>query len=399
MEEGLIKPADDSDNLNIEIDKLFHNLTGKEENSIARIRMLEAELDKKRMEMDAVTTGFEARENQFKERESKLKEIADKDQEETTVFYDRILKDFGDKEKKLLLGIKELKEELIAGNSENEKLRNEVQELKSRLNQALETCAEEQNKGKERDIFAQSARSALKDKEQETARIWHILEETKLELSREKAKITAKDTAIENLQKVKQNLELETSKLSVALRQGEQGFYDKAELLKKELKEKERLGYEFERKLGVAEKRLNEALEEAVAREKILSALRREQEETQACLMEFEGKSRELEQELQIMVSKAQKSGAEQKLDGLLEARDEINKNLTRKIKSLEEALSAVHGEYAGLLKAAEDEKTGVLVELKRSEEETAAVRDRQRSLEHELGDTAEKWPRQGQCH
>ncbi|MBI4802512.1 MAG: hypothetical protein HY796_08320 [Elusimicrobia bacterium] len=85
-------------------------------------------------------------------------------------------------------------------------------------------------------------------------------------------------------------------------------------------------------------------------------------------------------------------SGAEQKAGELLQGRNEAIKELMRKIKSMEESLSAERGKNAGLLKAAEDEKTGVLVELKRSEEETAAVRDRQRSLEHELGDTAEKW-------
>ncbi|MBI4802283.1 MAG: hypothetical protein HY796_07135 [Elusimicrobia bacterium] len=84
-------------------------------------------------------------------------------------------------------------------------------------------------------------------------------------------------------------------------------------------------------------------------------------------------------------------SGAEQKEGGLLAAKDEVNKNLTQKIKSLGETLSAERGRNAGLLKIAEDEKNNILLELKSREAETAAVRDRQRSVEKELADMAEK--------
>ena len=112
--------------------------------------------------------------------------------------------------------IKELKEELIARNSDYEKVRGEVEELKARLNQAQEAIAGEQDKAKERDIFVQSARFALKDKEQEAAKIWHILEETKAELSREKAKVTGRDAAIDNLQQAVRNLELVSSPVGVA---------------------------------------------------------------------------------------------------------------------------------------------------------------------------------------
>ena len=392
MEEGLTRPPDDSDNLNLEIDKLFHDLTGKEEYSAARIRMLEAELEKKNREMQALAAGLDARENQFRDREGKLKEIADKDNEAVVTFYDRMLKDFGDKEKKLLLEVKDLKEELIARTSEVEKVRNEVDEMRSRLNQAVEQCSEEQNKGREKDIFAQSARSALKDKEQEVAKIWHILEETKAELAREKARLTAKDAAIDSLHKVRQNLELDVSRVSGAMAQGEQGFYEKAELLKKELKDKEHLAAELERRLATAEKRLGEVAGEAEGREKVLAALRAEHDAAQTALSESAAKGRALEEKIQILLSRAQKGGAEQKLARLLEAKDEVNKNLSQKIQGLEDALASVHGEYADQLKAAADEKSCVLLDLKRREEETAAARERQRALEKELADTAERW-------
>ncbi|MCK5357568.1 MAG: hypothetical protein KAJ48_04165, partial [Elusimicrobiales bacterium] len=206
---------------------------------------------------------------------------------------------FAQKEKTLFEQIKDLKSQNFDKSSHIKKLDNTISEIND-LNNALAKDLEKENKkGAEREINVQNLKAVSIDKKNEVKKLWKLLDEEKKLLSRkddeiqekeeeinkladktdevqkkyecindvseaykkekEKAILSAQDTAfvlqgkeeeIKKLSRIKENFEVELKKLNNCIAKGEQGFYYKIEILKKEVQEKDRVNADLERKVN-----------------------------------------------------------------------------------------------------------------------------------------------------
>ncbi|MEI7530163.1 MAG: ATP-binding protein, partial [Elusimicrobiota bacterium] len=131
---------------------------------------------------------------------------------------------------------------------------------------------------------------------------------------------------------------------------------------------------------------------ELMAAREELKTLKVRAAENESALALEKNKSRKLEQDFQLLSSKARKDDSGPKIGKLLEQKDEIIANLNGKMNALESSEQAAEAEYAAGLKAAEEARQDLANLLKHKEDESLRVEGRVRSLEKEAAFAEEKW-------
>jgi len=265
-------------------------------------------------------------------------------------------------------------------------------EVQIRLDSALKLLEEERLKNRENLVFINSAKSSLKDKDAEAAKIWNMLEEAKARSADLQNLLKNKEAELERSARSRQDLELELQKAAAAAVQTEQGFSHKIDLLRRELKEKRKDSENSSRRFAELEKNGEEAFTELLAAREELKSLKARALEIESALVLERNKSRKFEQDIQLLSSKAHKAGSEPKIGRLLEQKDEIIANLTGKISELENSERDAKADHAAGLKAAEEARQDLANVLRHKEEEAGSIQGRVRSLEKEAAYAEEKW-------
>ncbi|MFA6434305.1 MAG: hypothetical protein WCW52_06380 [Elusimicrobiales bacterium] len=262
MEEP-ITSLSDLERLNSEIDGLFSDLKGKEDSYVSRILALEQQL-------------------------ADLK-----------AFQEKFAVEAGSREKDLRAALAAAREETLGRSVELEKMKSVLADLQARGESASRLLEEEKARCREKEVLLSGAKAAVRDKELEVSRLWNVMEEVKAQYAALQGRLADKEAELERASRARQIFELEMHKVSADAAKDEQGFYHKIELLKKELREKDKEAQVQARRFSELEKKGDEAFTElASAREELRSALAAAEEMANALKAEKE-KSLRLERELQ----------------------------------------------------------------------------------------------------
>ena len=297
-----------------------------------------------------------------------------------------------EQKKEILAALDETRLEAAGKAAETQKLEASLVELRIRFDSVSKLFEEEKNKTRDSLILISSARSSIKDKEAEAGKIWAMLEEAKARCAELQNTLKEKAGEFERLARSRQALESELQKTAAAAAQSEQGFGHKIELLKRELRERDKEDGKTSLRFAGLEKNGAEVFTELMAAREELKSLKAIAAGNENALILERSKSRKLEQDLQLLASKARKDDAGPKIGKLLEQKDEIIANLNGQVNALENSGRAAEADHAAGLKAAEEARQDMANLLKHKEEETTRVAGRVRSLEKEAAYAEEKW-------
>jgi len=334
--------------LNSELDGFLAELKGREENYSVRVGDLQAQLDAARAQAEAASARLEA-------------------QEAT-----------------LSAALQKAKRDLIAEISKAADLTGERDSLAAKLETVSRLLDEEKVRSSEKDLFIKSSRSAIKDKEAETDKIWRAMEELKAELAAERAAVAEREAQIQRHIKAQEALEQKLAQAGREAARLEEGFNLKIDLVKKELKDQAARTADVERALSAAGARLDEALDETAHKERLLAEARAALAEKEAALKAAGAKVRELVSEAEGL--RAGRSRGTEELDR------EIAASLSAKVQELEDALARNSSESLDRFRKSQEALNDARAALRKKEEENAALRGREDSLRKDVEEAEEKW-------
>ncbi len=260
----------------------------------------------------------------------------------------------------------------------------ERNDLVGRLESVSRLLDEEKARSAEKDLFISSSRSAVKDKEAEGEKVWRAMEELKAELSAERAAVKEKDAQLRAISKMRESLEQGLEQAARDSARSEEGFSLKLELIKNDLKEQAKRTGDLERKLSAAGTRLDEALEDAAHKGRLLDESRAALAEKEAQLKAANQRARDLAAEAEALRSGRGRENAER-------AR-EMAAALSARIEELELELAERSSESLEKFRASQAALSSAQSELRRKDEELAGLRGRENSLLKDIEEAEEKW-------
>ncbi len=346
--EDQVNHINDLEGLNSELEGFLSDLHGREETLGARIKELEDEL-------------FSAREA-----------------------YNAEMERFVRKETALSASLEEARNALSRESTSAISLSSERDDLARRLEAASKALDDERSRAADKELYVNSARSVLKDKEAEVDKIWRSLEELKAELALERATVKDREAQIQKYVKIREGLEKRLEQAAQEGARSEEGFTLKVELLKNELREQIRKAEDLERKLSAAAPRMEEAIAEAAHQEKLYSEAKAALAEKEAVLKDANVRIRALLKELETARSSSGKDTAERA--------QELASSLAGRVDELEAELSAAAARSLEKVRFSQAALSDAQAALRAKEEENAQLRARESTLLRELGDAEEKW-------
>jgi signal transduction histidine kinase len=347
MEEQ-VDHLEELEGLNSELDGFISDLKGREEGYSARIAELESGLAEAKAQADMSAA--------------------------------RLAK----QEAILSAALHEARSMLVKETSKAAALSSERNDLASKLETVSRLLDEERGRSAEKDIFISSSRSAIKDKEAESEKIWKAMEELKTELAAERAAVKDRELKLQKSSKAAEALEQRLEAAARDAERSEQGFQLKIDLVKKELREQTLRGEELARSLAAAGARLDEALDEAEHREKLLA-------EARAALAEKEALLKAANQKIRALTKEAEDLRGGRGRENTERSR-EITAALTERVSELETALSENAAESLEKFRASQSALSDSQSALRKKEEENASLRAREGSLLKDIQDAEEKW-------
>lgn len=260
----------------------------------------------------------------------------------------------------------------------------ERNDLVARLESVSRLLDEEKARSAEKDLFISSSRSAVKDKEAEGEKVWRAMEELKAELSAERSAVKEKDAQLQTISKIRENLEHGLEQAARDAARSEEGFLLKLDLIRNDLKEQAKRTGDLERKLAAAGGRLDEALEEAAHKGRLL-------EESRAALAEKEASLKAANQRARDLAAEAEAFRGGRGRENSERAR-EMAAALSARIEELELELAERSSEGLEKVRASQAALSSALSELRKKDEELAVVRGRESALLKDIEDAEEKW-------
>ncbi len=242
----------------------------------------------------------------------------------------------------------------------------------------------EKSRSAEKDMHVSAARGVIKEKEDEIERILRGVEELKAALMLERANVKDREAHLQKALKLKEGLERRLESAAQESSRSEEGFLLKIDLVKKELSEQAKRTAEVERKLAAAGARLDEALEAAAQKARMLA-------ETEALLAEKDAqlKAANLKMnELAKEFAQARKGGGRENEQRAAE----LAASLAARVEELEASLAETSAQSLEKFRASQAELSGARSALRLKEEENASLKARESSLSGELADAEEKW-------
>lgn len=424
-----------------EVEALLKDINGKEERYLAQIRAIEKDLLLKNREFDKQAIEFNQTKNELAVHTEKQKQKLQFDLNEQVASYEKLMEKFAQKEKTLFEQIKDLKSQNFDKSSHIKKLDNTISEIND-LNNALTKDLEKENKkGAEREINVQNLKAVSIDKKNEVKKLWKLLDEEKKLLSRkddeiqekeeeinkladktdeaqkkyerindvseaykkekEKAILSAQDTAfvlqgkeeeIKKLSRIKENFEVELKKLNNCIAKGEQGFYYKIEILKKEVQEKDRVNADLERKVNQYSSQSEINANELSKIGKTAENLKLEIFDKTEALKAKEREVKELKNKVELLTSQMSQDNKSEKEMDVMRHKTEVIDNLNRKIAILTKEMKNQREEYNDAFKEKSEEREKISSKLVHKEQEVINLRAKLSTLERELGELSEKW-------
>ncbi|OGR52495.1 MAG: hypothetical protein A2049_08195 [Elusimicrobia bacterium GWA2_62_23] len=346
--EDQVSHLSELEGLNSELDGFLAELKGREEVYSVRVGDLQAQLDAARAQAEAASARLSA--------------------QETT----------------LSAALQEAKSSLITEISKAADLMSERDSLAAKLESVSRLLDEEKARSSEKELFIKSSRSALKDKEAESDKIWRAMEELKAELTAERAGVAEREARIQRFVKSQEALEQKLAQSARDAARSEEGFLLKIDLVKKELKEQAERTAAVERSLAAASSRLDEALEEVAHKERMLAEARTALAEKEAMLKGAGAKIRELVSEAEALRS-GRSRGSEELGRG-------IAASLTARVQELEEALAENSAEHLDRFRRSQTALSDAQAALRQKEEENASLRAKEESFQKQVQEAEEKW-------
>lgn len=353
MEEELKGFDRDILSLHGEVETLLKEINGKEERYLAQIRELEKDLELKNIE-------FEKENKKNAEQEVNIQNLkmilADKKSE-----IEKLWKFFDEEKKEVSLKDNAIKEKEKEINQLTDKL-HEAQKNHKRVSDEYES---EKKRKEEINVLAQTSFSALKEREKD----------------------------IEKLNRIKQNLEVELQKLNNCIDKGEQGFYYKIEILKKEIQEKDKVNTDLERKVNQYSSQAEINANELAKAEKIAENLKLEIFDKTELLKAKEKESKALKDKIEFLNSmRMPQDDKSEKEMNIVRHKEETIDNLNRKIALLSKEMKNQRDEYNSAFKEKSEEREKISNKLAHKEQEVISLRSKVSALESELGELSEKW-------
>ena len=289
-----------------------------------------------------------------------------------------------EQEASLSTALQETRSALSEENLRSAALAAERNDLVGRLESVSRLLDEEKARSAEKDLFISSSRSAVKDKEAEGEKVWRAMEELKAELSAERSAVKEKDAQLQTISKIRENLEQGLEQAARDSARSEEGFSLKLDLIRNDLKEQAKRTGDLERKLAAAGNRLDEALEEAAHKGRLL-------EESRAALAEKEASLKAANQRARDLAAEAEALRGGRGRENPERAR-EMAAALSARIEELELELAERSSEGLEKVRASQAALSSALSELRKKDEELAGVRGRESALLKDIEDAEEKW-------
>ena len=343
MEEQ-VSHLDELEGLNSDLEGFLTDLKGREESYSARIEDLQARLDAAGAQAEAAAARLASQESTLSK------------------------------------ALQEAKTALIAEISKSADLASERDSLASKLESASRMLDEERARSAEKDLFINSSKSAIKDKEAESDRIWRSMEELKGELAQERAAVKDREARIQKLQKQQEALEQKLEQAGRDAGRSEEGFLLKIDLVKKELRAQADRTAEVERSLAAAGARLDEALDDAAHKERLLAEARTALAAKEELLKSAGQKIRELSAEAEAFRSARGKGSAE------------LAASLSERVEELETELEQRGAESLEKYRRSQAALNDSQAALRKKEEENASLRARETSMLKDIEEAEGKW-------
>jgi len=279
--------------------------------------------------------------------------------------------------------LQEARAALVGETSRSAALSSERDYLASKLESVSRLLDEEKGRSAEKDIFINSSRSAIRDREAESENIWKAMEEMKGELASERAAVRDREDRLQRAVKAREELERKLEQAARDAERSKDGFLLKIDLVKKELKEQTLRGEELGRGLAAAGARLDEALEDGERKEKLLAELR--------ALAEKEALQKTASQKILDLSKEAEglRGGRGKESAGY---NRELAAALAERVRELETELSGRAADSLEKFRASQAALAEAQSALRRKEEENASLRAREGTSLKDLRDAEEKW-------
>jgi|GEM_PF-979335 len=226
--------------------------------------------------------------------------------------------------------------------------------------------------------------SALKDKESELEKLLQSVSELKADLALERSSVKDRELQLQKVLKLKEGLERRLEQAAQENLRSEEGFLLKIELVKKELADQGKRAGEIERKLAAAGARLEDSLEEAGKKEKMLA-------EANAALAEKDAQLKDASLQLKALTKEFSEVKSGSGHESAKRAR-ELAASMAARVEELENALAEASARSLEKFRASQSELSGTKSALRGKEEENATLKARESSLLGELADAEEKW-------
>lgn len=330
--------------LDTEIDRLLEEVRSKEKAYASRVSLLEGELKRRDEEVQTLSARLAESEKTWLARERELKEKG-----------------------------RSMKEALAARDAAAADLALKAEELSGRISSLEKKLEKESTASREKDVYIQSAKSAVKGRDAEVEKTWRMVEEARSEIASWKAQTAERDSRLEAAAAENRALALEIQKLNNSLQQAAQGFRHKLDMVRKEAE-----GAVLERssalvRLSAAEEAMNER---AASLEK-LAVRARQLEETLAVR---ESRLAELEDRLKFFETAPQSAEKASAETAALRRKERLVSELTARVASLEKDLAAVEEDRARLAERMHASEA----EIRAAREELAGSSSRIKALESE---------------
>ncbi|MHB0997391.1 MAG: ATP-binding protein [Elusimicrobiales bacterium] len=339
-----------------------------------------SELEGLNTEMEGFLAGMQAREEDLSSRARDLEEAL----AAAKSAYEAEMQRFVRKEEALSAALEEVKNSLAEETSRGISVSSERDELARRLETASKALEAERARSAEQELYVNSSRSVLKEKEADSEKLWRTMEELKAELALERASLKDRENQIQKYVKIKEGLEKRLEQAAQEASRSEEGFALKVELLKNELRDQVRKSEDLERRLAAAGPRMDEALAEAAHQQQLYAEAKELAAEKEEVLKAANQRVRELLRELEVTRSGSGKATAERA--------KEMASSLAGRVEELEGELSAASERSLEKLRASQNALSAAQAALRAKDEDLAQLRARENTLLRELGDAEEKW-------
>lgn len=339
-----------------------------------------SELEGLNTELEGFLAGMQAREEDLS---SRVKDLEAALAEAKTV-YETEMQRFVRKEESLSAALEEARSALAEESSKAASAASGRDDLARKLDAAAKALQEEKSRSAELELYVNSSRSVLKDKEADSEKLWRTMEELKAELALERASLKDRENQIQKYVKIKEGLEKRLEQAAQESARSEEGFALKVELLKSELREQVRKSEDLERRLAAAGPRMDEALAEAAHQQQLYAEAKALAAEKEEVLKAANQRVRDLLRELEVARSGSGKATAERA--------NELASSLAGRVEELESELSAAAERSLEKLRASQNALSAAQAALRAKDEDLAQLRARENTLMRELGDAEEKW-------